>query len=53
MDDEYKISKCLLDTCRYNTELSCTNPEKRAECLNVSRKVLCITSEKDGGADGK
>lgn len=53
MNKEYEIARCLLETCRYNTYGSCTNPEKRIECVNVSRKVLCITGEKDGDTSGK
>lgn len=35
-------SNCNLATCRYNTDGKCTNDEKRKECVEVSRKVLCI-----------
>ena len=30
-----------LTTCRYNENGKCTNEEKRKECVDVSRKVLC------------
>lgn len=33
---------CNLNTCRYNENGKCTNEEKRKECLDVSRKVLCL-----------
>ena len=33
---------CNLTTCRYNKDGKCTNEEKRKECVEVSRKVLCI-----------
>lgn len=35
-------NNCNLSTCRYNTDGKCTNKEKRKECVEVSRKVLCI-----------
>lgn len=37
--------KCSLTFCRYNTDRECTNDEKRKECVEVSRKVLCINEE--------
>ena len=36
------IHNCNLTTCRYNADWKCTNEEKREECIEVSRKVLCI-----------
>ena len=33
---------CNLTTCRYNKDKKCTNKEKRKECVEVSRKVLCL-----------
>ena len=33
--------KCNLTTCRYNADGKCTNGEKRKECVEVARKVLC------------
>ena len=35
------IYNCNLTTCRYNKNGKCTNEEKRKECVEVSRKVLC------------
>ena len=35
------IHNCNLTTCRYNENGKCTNEEKRKECVEVSRKVLC------------
>ena len=32
---------CNLTTCRYNENGKCKNEEKRKECVEVSRKVLC------------
>ena len=33
---------CNLTTCRYNEDGKCTNEEKREECIEISRKVLCL-----------
>lgn len=33
---------CNLITCRYNQNNICQNEDKRKECVNVSRKVLCL-----------
>lgn len=35
------IHNCNLTSCRYNENGKCTNEEKRKECVEVSRKVLC------------
>lgn len=37
-----KINDCNLTTCRYNKDNKCTNDEKRAECIEVSGKVMSI-----------
>ena len=37
-----KKNNCNLTTCRYNADGKCTNEEKRKECVEVSRKVLCL-----------
>lgn len=37
------MNDCGLNTCRYNKNGKCTNEEKRKECLDVSRKVLCLS----------
>ena len=43
MKDKYENkANCNLTTCRYNADGKCTNEEKREECVEVSRKVLCI-----------
>lgn len=39
-----KMTNCNLTTCRYNKNGKCTNEEKRKECVDVSRKVLCLYS---------
>ena len=38
---------CNLTTCRYNADGKCTNEEKREECVDVSRKVLCLDEIKN------
>lgn len=41
---EFPVYKpnCNLTTCRYNEDGKCENEEKRKECVEVSRKVLCL-----------
>ena len=35
--------ECHVASCRYNDmDCKCINAEKRKECVEVSRKVLCI-----------
>lgn len=36
------MNDCNLTTCRYNKDNKCTNDEKRAECVEVSGKVMGI-----------
>ncbi len=43
---QIKSDNCKLDTCRYNENGKCTNEEKRKECVEVSRKVLCEDESK-------
>lgn len=35
-------NNCNLTTCRYNKSGTCTNEEKRKECADVSKRVLCL-----------
>lgn len=35
-------NNCNLTTCRYNQSGKCTNEEKRKECVEVGKKVLCL-----------
>lgn len=35
-------NKCNLATCRYNVDGKCTNDEKRKECIEVAKAVLCL-----------
>ena len=40
-------SECHLASCRYNSaSFHCTNEEKRKECVDVSKLVLCLKGEK-------
>lgn len=39
---KYINSQCNLTTCRYNQSGTCTNEDKRKECVEVSKKVLCL-----------
>lgn len=34
--------KCDLTFCRYNTDRECTNDKEKKECIEASKKVLCI-----------
>ena len=42
VNNAYENKNCNLTTCRYNADGKCTNKEKREECVEVSRKVLCL-----------
>lgn len=42
VNNAYANKKCNLTSCRYNADGKCTNEEKREECVEISRKVLCI-----------
>ena len=42
VNNAYENKKCNLTSCRYNADGKCTNEEKREECVEVSRKVLCL-----------
>lgn len=41
VNNAYANKNCNLTFCRYNADGKCTNEEKREECVEVSRKVLC------------
>ena len=41
VNNAYENKKCNLTSCRYNADGKCTNEEKREECVEASRKVLC------------
>lgn len=45
VNNAYANKKCKLTSCRYNADGKCTNEEKREECVEASRKVLCINEE--------
>lgn len=36
------VNNCNLTTCRYNQSGTCTNEDKRKECVEVSKRVLCL-----------
>jgi hypothetical protein len=42
VNNAYANKKCNLTPCRYNENNCCTNCEKRTECVEVSKKVLCV-----------
>lgn len=33
---------CNFAVCRYNTDGKCSNADERKECVEASRKVLCM-----------
>lgn len=35
-------NNCNLTACRYNKYCKCTNEEKQKECVEVSKRVLCL-----------
>lgn len=41
-------NNCSLTTCRYNQSGTCTNEEKRKECVEVSKSVLCLEDRENG-----
>ena len=45
-------NNCNLTTCRYNQSSTCANEEKRKECVEVSKKVLCL-EDRENEIDGK
>ena len=40
-------NNCNLTTCRYKKSGTCTNEEKRKECVEVSKKVLCLKEKEN------
>lgn len=40
-----KNNNCNLITCRYNQSGTCANGKKRKECVEVSKRVLCLEGE--------
>ena len=41
VNNSIENNNCNITACRYNADGKCTNEEKRKECVDVSRKVLC------------
>lgn len=46
-------NNCNLTTCRYNQSGKCTNEEKRKECVEVSKRVLCLEDISEMNNKGK
>lgn len=44
---KYADSQCNLTTCSYNQSGTCANEEKRKECVEVSKRVLCLEDRKN------
>lgn len=42
-----KNNKCNFTSCRFNAEGICENEEAREDCVDMSRKVLCLDNEAD------
>ena len=43
VNNAIESNECHVASCRYNDiNCKCTNENKRKECVEVSRKVLCI-----------
>lgn len=40
---------CNLTTCRYNKSCTCTDEDKRQECVEVSKRVLCLEGFNENG----
>lgn len=49
----FKSMLCNLITCRYNQSGKCNNEEKRKECVEVSKRVLCLEDGDNGELDFK
>ena len=41
------FNDCNLASCRYNKNGKCTNEDKRKECVDVSRLVLCLEEKEN------
>lgn len=42
-----KFEKCNFTTCRYNAKGKCQSEENRKECVEVSKKVLCLDEKSE------
>ena len=42
VNNAYANKKCNLTSCRYNADGKCADDEKRKECIDICKKVLCI-----------
>lgn len=45
-------NRCNFTSCRFNAEGICENEEAREECVDMSRKVLCLDEERDRKLNG-
>lgn len=41
------VNNYNLTTCRYNQSGKCTNEDKRKECVEVSKRVLCLEDKEN------
>lgn len=41
-------NNCNLIACCYNQSGTCTNEDKRKECVEVSKRVLCLEDRENG-----
>ena len=47
LENDIAHNECHLASCRYNSiNFHCTNVEKRKECVDVSKLVLCLDGDK-------
>lgn len=40
-------NRCNFTSCQFNADGICENEEAREECVDMSRKVLCLEDEKN------
>lgn len=40
-------NNCNLTTCSYNQSGKCENEDKRKECAEVSKRVLCLNNKEN------
>lgn len=43
---DYDNNNCNLTTCRYNQSGTCTNEDKRQECVEVSKKESFVLGDR-------
>lgn len=47
VNDAYERNECHLASCRYNRNSICQNEDKRKECVDVSKLVLCLEDKEN------